>query len=173
MRALKLIVDGAGIHIGVRRFAVINQVGAISLGARLDCHKFADVHSSSSHYDPKSFVGLAWRPSAETICSEIYSTGKSNLPGSRRQRQLLRSFSRMGPELLRHSSKPEKALLFAEHLRAAHRPKEQRVPRAKKKKVSLWDDTTTITSNSRSSAISFDIGDDTLDLGDEFGALFG
>lgn len=32
---------------------VINQVGAISLGAKLDCDGFADTHSSTAHYDPK------------------------------------------------------------------------------------------------------------------------
>lgn len=49
-------------------------------------------------------------------------TGKSNLPGSRRERQLLRSFARMAPELLRHSANPALADRFAEHLRLAHRP---------------------------------------------------
>jgi len=59
---------------------------------------------------------------SESICAEIYSTGKANLPGSRRERQLLRSFARMAPELLRHSASPELADRFAEHLRSAHRP---------------------------------------------------
>ena len=122
IRALKTIAFDAGVHVAVRRFAVINEVGAIALGARLDCHAMANTHSSTSHYDPKSFVGLAWRPVGECICSEIYSTGKSNLPGSRRERHLLRSFARMAPELLRHSDNPEKAQRFAEHLREAHRP---------------------------------------------------
>ena len=152
IRALKSISEDAGIQIGLRRFCVINQVGAITLGARLDCNKFADVHSATSHYDAKSFVGLAWRPFGEAICSEIYSTGKSNLPGSRRERQLLRSFSRMAPELLRLSEKPELATRFSAALRAAHRPSEKTLtaPRAEtakrlteekeQKKRSLWDD---------------------------------
>lgn len=76
-RALKTIAMEAGVHVGVRRFAVINQVGAISLGAKLNCDGFADTHSSTAHYDPKSFVGLAWRPISECICAEIYSTGKA------------------------------------------------------------------------------------------------
>jgi hypothetical protein len=79
-RALKTISVEAGVHVAVRRFCVINQVigtgtrrafpqfdlallleqvGAIALGARLDCDAFADTHSSTAHYDPKSFVGLA------------------------------------------------------------------------------------------------------------------
>ena len=123
-RALKTIQVDAGVHVVVRRFAVINQVGAISLGARLDCDAFADTHSATAHYDAKSFVGLAWRPFGESICSEIYSTGKSNLPGSRRERQLLRSFARMAPELLRHSTNPALAERFSDRLRAAHRPSE-------------------------------------------------
>ena len=146
-RALKTIAIQAGVHVAIRRFAVINQVGAIALGAKLDCDRFADTHSSTAHYDPKSFVGLAWRPVSECICSEIYSTGKSNLPGSRRERQLLRSFARMAPELLLHSEKPELAERFTEKLRRAHRPDghTRQAPRATdratavSKEKSLWD----------------------------------
>lgn len=53
---------------------------------------------------------------------------KSNLPGSRRERKLMRSFARMAPELLRHSSDPEKAMRFAPHLRNAHRVDETADP---------------------------------------------
>lgn len=123
-RALKIISTQGGVHVHARRFSVINQVGAVGLGTALDCHAFADTHSLTAHYDPKSFVGLAWRPVGEPICSEIYSTGKSNLPGSRRERQLLRSFSRMAPELLRHTKNPDLALRFDDALRAAHKPED-------------------------------------------------
>ena len=44
-----------------------------------------------------------------------------NLPGSRRERHMLNSFSRMAPELFRFSSKPEGEMLFDEDLRNAHR----------------------------------------------------
>ena len=56
-------------------------------------------------------------------CAEIYSTGKANLPGSTRQRDLLSSFSRMVSELLRHSNRPEVCELVPEHLRLCHRPR--------------------------------------------------
>ena len=55
-------------------------------------------------------------------CAEIYSTGKANLPGSTRQRDLLSSFSRMVSELLRHSDRPEMCDLIPEHLRLCHQP---------------------------------------------------
>lgn len=71
------------------------QVGASTIGSRLDCDRFAATHTSTAHYDRASFVGLAYRPPQESCCSEIYSTGKTNLPGSRRERDLLRSWSRM------------------------------------------------------------------------------
>lgn len=130
------------------------QVGAVALGARLDCDKFADVHSSTAHYDPKSFVGLAWRPQGEALCAEVYSTGKANLPGSRRERQLLRSFARMAPEMLRFTTNPELADRFDESLVKYHRPREhtRQAPRATAraheaerqskvaKKRSLWED---------------------------------
>ena len=54
--------------------------------------------------------------------AEIYSTGKANLPGSTRQRDLLCSFSRMVSELLRHSDRPDVCSLIPEHLRLCHRP---------------------------------------------------
>lgn len=38
---------------------VINQVGAASLRATLNCEEFATAHSSTSHFDINSFVGLA------------------------------------------------------------------------------------------------------------------
>ena len=56
--------------------------------------------------------------------AEIYSTGKANLPGSTRQRDLLESFARMVPELLRHSDRPEVGEKLPEHLRLAHRPRD-------------------------------------------------
>jgi len=57
-------------------------------------------------------------------CAEIYSTGKANLPGSTRQRDLLASFARMVSELLRHSDRPEVRDRLKPHLRLCHRPKE-------------------------------------------------
>lgn len=69
-------------------------------------------------------MGLAWRPEGESICCEIYSTGRANLPGSTRERDLLYSFSRMAPELLRHSDRPDMLDLVPEELKDAHRPKQ-------------------------------------------------
>jgi TATA-box binding protein (TBP) (component of TFIID and TFIIIB) len=135
-RALKAIADDAGIRIGIRRFAVINQVGAIGINARLDCDHFANEHSSDSHYDKACFVGLAWRPRGESICVEAYSTGKLNLPGSRRFRDLLKSFGRMAPELYRCSKNPELAAKFSTRLQMAHKPSdsERSAPRATNRK---------------------------------------
>ena len=69
-------------------------------------------------------AGLAWRPGGEPICCEIYGTGRANLPGSTRQRDLLVAFSRMMSELLRHSSKPEVRALLKAHLQQCHRPRQ-------------------------------------------------
>jgi len=69
-------------------------------------------------------AGLAWRPGGEKICCEIYSTGKANLPGSTRERDLLTSFSRMVSELLRHSDRPDVCAQLPEHLRKCHRPRD-------------------------------------------------
>ena len=118
---------------------------------KLDCDAFANAHSSDSHYDKQSFVGLAvsctlsnpivslclnsakrllsfpsplcaqWRPQGESICAEAYSTGKCNIPGSKRERDMLRSWSRMVPELYAHSVDPNKALKFSAELQNAHK----------------------------------------------------
>jgi len=58
-RAIHAIATQADVHIGIRRFSVINQVGAVALGASLDCDAFANAHSADSHFDKSSFVGLA------------------------------------------------------------------------------------------------------------------
>ena len=68
-RAQRALAEEAGIFIELRSFAVINQVGAAALGATLSCDRFAASHSSSAHYDARSFVGLAWRPPKESICA--------------------------------------------------------------------------------------------------------
>lgn len=143
MRAARQLALEADIHLHIRSFSVINQVGAASICARLDCDAFASTHSSTSHYDRSSFVGLAWRPRGESICCEIYSTGKANLPGSVRERDLLGSFSRLIPELIRHSNKKDEVYgLLPESLRLAHYPStserdNQRL--TKRHCVSIWD----------------------------------
>tara|TARA_B110000858_G_scaffold150862_1_gene171724 strand:- start:7295 stop:8404 length:1110 start_codon:yes stop_codon:yes gene_type:complete len=179
LKAARQLAEEAGVHVHLRKFSVINQVGAVSIDAKLDCDAFASTHSATSHYDRASFVGLAWRPGGENICcgvlhsaptqdctahsrallvAEIYSTGKANLPGSTRQRDLLLSFSRMVSELLRHSNRPDVCKLIPEHLRLCHLPK------------SVTRDDAPVLAHSRSSAVDsvvedlFDTGDDwTLD----------
>lgn len=98
------------------------QVGAVSLCANLDCDAFANSHTGTAHFDRESFVGLAWRPPDESICCEIYSTGRANLPGSTRERELYGSFVRMLPQLIMHSDRPAQLLDVPEELRECHRP---------------------------------------------------
>ena len=185
LKAARQLAVEADVHVVLRKFAVINQVGAVSIDAKLDCEAFASTHSATSHYDRASFVGLAWRPGGEPICcgalisrhSNLYRsshaccvlaqrftgrvwklgsnlkhalnvflkrpalrthrtgpfhqtawvylvTGRANLPGSTRQRDLLVAFSRMMSELLRHSSKPEVRALLKAHLQQCHRPRQ-------------------------------------------------
>ena len=76
-RAQRQLAEEAGVHVHIRNFSIINQVGAISLRATLNCEGFANDHRSTSHYDAESFVGLAWRPENESSCCEIYSTGRA------------------------------------------------------------------------------------------------
>ena len=150
-RAQRQLAVEAGVHLHIRSFSIINQVGAVALNATLNCDAFATAHSSTSHFDRHSFVGLAWRPPNENICCEIYSTGRANLPGSTAERQLIESFSRMMPELLRFSSSNHLLRLIPEELQKHHRAtsktqkavviNENNAPVAKK--VNLWDGWTT------------------------------
>ena len=150
LRAQRQLSEQADVHLKIRSFQVINQVGASALRATLNCDGFAAAHSGTSHFDRASFVGLAWRPPNESICCEIYSTGRANLPGSVAERQLLGSFSRMLPELLRYSSASALLAKIPEAQQAHHRvaakasdgegparPPSGRAPRAD---VDLWAD---------------------------------
>lgn len=146
-RAQRQIAVEAGIFLKLRNFAVINQVAAASIFARLNCDDFADSHRSTAHYDRASFVGLAWRPVGESVCCEIYSTGKSNLPGSTRTFDLLTSWSRMVSELYRYSDKPERVSIIPEYLAAPHRTKAKRkrttssaLQLPEPKCVNLWEE---------------------------------
>jgi len=119
--AQRQLAKEAGVLLNVKNFAVINSVGAASLGATISCDEFASAHTSSAHYDRQSFVGLAWRPPGESITTEIYSTGRANLPGSVARRQLLASWYRMLPELLRFSSANAECAKFPADVREVHR----------------------------------------------------
>ena len=145
-RAQRQLAVEADVHLKIRSFQVINQVGAVALRATLNCDAFAAAHSATSHYDRSSFVGLAWRPPNEKICCEIYSTGRGkyanavirtkasaltqsikrchppcSLPGSVAERQLHDSFARMLPELLRFSSSAALLAKIPEEQQAHHR----------------------------------------------------
>ena len=78
-KTIRQLVRQVGIHVRVAKLTVINQVGAMALGATLDCDAFANTHSSSAHYDRASFVGLAWRPPNSSCCVEIYSCATPRL----------------------------------------------------------------------------------------------
>lgn len=122
LRAARQLALEAKIYIHIRNFSVINTVAAVSIDAKLNCDAFASTHSATSHYDRQSFVGLAWRPPGESVCCEIYSTGRANLPGATRQRCTLMSFARMLGELLRHSDRQDVLELLDAELRDSHRP---------------------------------------------------
>tara|TARA_B110000211_G_scaffold163949_1_gene185100 strand:- start:189 stop:1181 length:993 start_codon:yes stop_codon:yes gene_type:complete len=93
MKAARQLAVEANVHVHVRKFSVINQVGAVGIDAKLDCDAFASTHSATSHYDRASFVGLAWRPGGEHICCGALHTIQSNLnngPSPKRRTATLR-----------------------------------------------------------------------------------
>ena len=56
LKAARQLAVEANVHVTIRNFQVINQVGAVSIDAKLDCDAFASTHSATSHYDRASFV---------------------------------------------------------------------------------------------------------------------
>ena len=56
LKAVRQLAVEAKVYLHIRKFSVINQVGAVSIGAKLDCDAFASTHSATSHYDRASFV---------------------------------------------------------------------------------------------------------------------
>ena len=61
LKAARQLAVEANVHVTIRKFEVINQVGAVSINAKLDCDAFASTHSATSHYDRASFVGFVAR----------------------------------------------------------------------------------------------------------------
>lgn len=100
----------AGVHVCVDSFEVVNTMGAVAMHTTIDCEGFQAAHSATTMLDRSSFVGMTWRPSGEPICIEIYSTGRANVSKARTYRELLLSFSKLVPELLRRSSSSQGAV---------------------------------------------------------------
>lgn len=59
--AQRQLAEEAGVHLRVRNVNIINIVAAVDLCTDIDCEAFAETHSSESHFDRDSFVGLAVR----------------------------------------------------------------------------------------------------------------
>ena len=57
LKAARQLAVEAKVYVHIRKFSVINQVGAVSIDAKLNCDAFASTHSATSHYDRASFVG--------------------------------------------------------------------------------------------------------------------
>ena len=62
MQVISQLATEADVHLDVDSFQVINTVGAVTLGATMNCEQFAHDHSSEVHYDRSSFVGMVTRP---------------------------------------------------------------------------------------------------------------
>lgn len=98
------------------------------------------------------------------------------MPGSRRERQLLRSFARMAGELLRFSSEPEKATRFPERLRIFHKPDPRleykaSAPTAPTSARALWDNDD-VGGSKRTHDEAFDNEADDGTFDDVFGDIF-
>jgi TATA-box binding protein (TBP) (component of TFIID and TFIIIB) len=129
MQAIQRLAAEADVHLRVKSFEVKNAVGAVTLGATINCEEFAQTHTDTVHYDRSSFVGMVrrpppcppcppaaaplsrvapawqtWRPRNSPVCAEIYSTGRVNIPGGKSLRDVLTGFARLVPELLEFSS---------------------------------------------------------------------
>lgn len=66
MQAIQRLAKEADIHLRVTSFGVKNIVGAVTLGATINCEAFAQTHTDTAHYDRSSFVGMVRRLPAPT-----------------------------------------------------------------------------------------------------------
>jgi TATA-box binding protein (TBP) (component of TFIID and TFIIIB) len=62
MQAIQRLAAEANVHLHVKSFEVKNAVGAVTLGATINCEEFAQTHTDTVHYDRSSFVGMVRRP---------------------------------------------------------------------------------------------------------------
>lgn len=58
MQAIERLAAEANVHLYVKSFEVKNAVGAVTLGATINCEEFAQTHTDTVHYDRSSFVGM-------------------------------------------------------------------------------------------------------------------
>ena len=58
MQAIQRLAAEADVHLQVKSFEVKNAVGAVTLGATINCEEFAQTHTDTVHYDRSSFVGM-------------------------------------------------------------------------------------------------------------------
>jgi TATA-box binding protein (TBP) (component of TFIID and TFIIIB) len=84
---------------------VVNVVSALRLPGRLDLHSFSRRHTGDSFFDSNGFVGAAFRPVGSNGTSfELYSSGRTNLPGSTRVHATVSGFRFVLRELLAHTT---------------------------------------------------------------------
>ena len=120
--AQRQLSEEAGVNLHVRNFAVINQVGAVSLRATLNCDAGLRQNILESH-TLIAAVLWGWRGGQLGSTSAVKFTPleRANLPGSVAERQLLESFSRMLPELLRFSSASHLLSKISDEMQSHHK----------------------------------------------------
>tara|TARA_B100000902_G_scaffold299563_1_gene287028 strand:- start:120 stop:470 length:351 start_codon:yes stop_codon:yes gene_type:complete len=81
LKAARQLAVEANLHVHIRKFSVINQVGAVGIDAKLDCDAFASTHSATSHYDRASFVGAPTQSPATPGAHRIHPQSPQVLRG--------------------------------------------------------------------------------------------
>ncbi len=81
LKAARQLAVEANLRVHIRKFAVINQVGAVGIDAKLDCDAFASTHSATSHYDRASFVGAPTQSPATPGAHRIHPESPQVLRG--------------------------------------------------------------------------------------------
>jgi hypothetical protein len=64
MQAVAQLAEEAQVYLDVKSFQIINIVGAVTIGATINCEAFAKTHNNEVQYDRSSFVGMV-RTNAE------------------------------------------------------------------------------------------------------------
>lgn len=87
------IFKKTGRHTSLFNFRLVNVVGSLALGYRVDLDSFAAAHQWTSIFDPDKFPGVRWMPLSKkkgrlNICFIIYESGSIVITGARTDEQL-------------------------------------------------------------------------------------
>lgn len=142
--AIYNIFNKTGKHTSLYNVRLVNVVGSLALGYRVDLDAFAAKHSWNADLDPEKFPGVRWMPKGKkkgqtNICFIVYESGSIVITGAHSDEQLVAACEEHLPEIERfkygetgHLAVPKIRSKYREHLHdeAEQRPNKKKKPSA-------------------------------------------